>query len=145
MPLWLRQFLHGAKTRGTNRVAGGFSPQPLHHPACGSTPGGSTKLPGRSRAMDLHPQVFDRYESLILQPLVGHTVLGGQPAGHGPRTVAIQPCPDGCAKLDTQFEQVPNLGAAPPPLFPVAQPHPPPYPAVDLPRVAGTGRGTRRW
>ena len=82
--------------------------------------------------MDLHPQFFDRYETLILQPLVGHTVLGGQPAGHGPRAVSIQARPDGCAKLHPQFEQVPNLGAAPPPLFPVAHPHPPPDPAVDL-------------
>jgi hypothetical protein len=72
-----------------NRVRGGFSPPTPHHPACGSAPGGSTKLPGRSRVMDLHPHFFDRYESLILQPLGGHTVLRRQPAGHGPRTVPI--------------------------------------------------------
>ena len=62
--------------------------------------------------------------------MIGHTVLGGQSAGHCPRTATIQTCPDGGAKLDSQFEQVPNLGAAPPPLFPVAEPYPPSDPAV---------------
>ena len=119
-----------------NRVAGGLFPRPPHHPACGSAPGGSLKLPGRSRVMSLHPQFFDRYETLIFQPLVGHTVLGGQPAGHGPRTASVQSCPDGCSKLDTQFQQVPNLGAAPPPLFPIAKPHPAPDPAVYFRDVA---------
>ena len=53
------------------------------------------KSPGRSRVMDLHPQFFDRYETLILKPLVGHTVLGGQSTGHGPRATSVQPCPNG--------------------------------------------------
>jgi hypothetical protein len=74
---------------------------------------------------------FD-YESLILQPLVGHTMLSGKSAGHGPRIAAIQACSDGCPKLDTQFEQVPKLGTAPAPLFPAAEPHTTPYPAVNL-------------
>jgi len=43
--------------------------------------------------MSLHPQFFDRYETLILQTLVGHTGVGGQPAGHGPRTASIHACP----------------------------------------------------
>ena len=117
----------------TQSGKGGASlPPSPHHPACGSAPGGSLKLPGRSRVMSLHPQFFDIYETLIFQPFVGHTVLGGQSAGHGPRTASVQSCSDGCPKLDAQLQQVPNLGAAPPPLFPVAQPHPAPYPAVDL-------------
>ena len=62
--------------------------------------------------------------------MIGHTVLGSQPAGHGPRTATIQSCPDGSPKLDSPFQQLPNLGAAPPPLFPVAHPYPAPNPAV---------------
>ena len=92
--------------------------------------------------MSLHPQFFDRYETLSLQPLIGHTVLSGQPAGHGPRTASIQPCPDGCSKLDSEFEQIPNLGTAPAPLFPVAEPYPSPYPAVNLRDVAIAFRDT---
>jgi len=40
--------------------------------------------------MDLHPQFFDRDETLIHEPLVGHTGVGGQSSGHRPRAVAIQ-------------------------------------------------------
>jgi hypothetical protein len=35
-----------------NRVAGDFSPQPPHHLACGSAPGGSRKSSGRSRTLN---------------------------------------------------------------------------------------------
>jgi len=39
----------------TNRVAGGGLPQPPHHPACGSAPGGSIELPGRENTLrDVH-------------------------------------------------------------------------------------------
>jgi hypothetical protein len=39
---------------------GYFSPSPHTTPACGSAPGGSLSLPGRSRVMNVHPQLFDR-------------------------------------------------------------------------------------
>src|ERR1039458_8742519 len=90
-----------------------FSPPSQHHPACGSAPGDSAELPGLGRVMNLHPLFFDRYETLILQPFVGQTVLGCQSAGHGPRTASVQSCSDGSPKLGAQLQQVPNLGTAP--------------------------------
>jgi hypothetical protein len=48
--------------------------------------------------MDLHPQFFDRYETLLLEPFVGHTGLGGQSPGHRPRAVSIQTRADGGTK-----------------------------------------------
>ena len=95
-----------------------------------------TELPGRSRVMDLHPQFFDRYETLLLQPLVGHTGLGGQSSGRGPRAVSVQARSDGGTQEGAEFEQLPNFGAAPSPLFPVAHPRPPPDPTVYLRDVA---------
>ena len=95
-----------------------------------------TELPGRSRVMDFHPQFFDRHETLILQPLIGHTGMGGQSSGHGPRAVSVHARADGGTQKGAEFEQFPNLGAAPSPLFPVAHAHPPPDPTVDLRDVA---------
>jgi hypothetical protein len=36
-----------------------------------------------------------RYETLLLEPLIGHTGLGGQPSGHRPRAVSVQARADG--------------------------------------------------
>ena len=52
--------------------------------------GGSQNLPGRSRVVDFHPQFFDRYQSLILEPLVGHTSLGRQRAHASPGAFACK-------------------------------------------------------
>lgn len=63
-----------------------------------------TALPGRSRVMDLHPQFFDRYETLFLQPLVGHTGLGGQSSGHRPRAASVQARADGGTQEGAESE-----------------------------------------
>lgn len=34
--------------------------------------------------VDLHPLFCDKYENLLLHPLIGHTVLSDQSAGHAP-------------------------------------------------------------
>jgi hypothetical protein len=72
--------------------------------------------------MTLHPQFFDRDETLILEPLVGQTGMRGQPAGHGPGAITVQACTDLGTAIRAEFEQVVNLGAASAPLFPVALP-----------------------
>jgi len=35
--------------------------------------------------MDVHPQLFDRHKTLLLEPLVGHAGLSGQRLGLPPR------------------------------------------------------------
>ena len=82
--------------------------------------------------MDLHPLLFDRHETLIHQPLIGHTGMRGQPPGHRLGAVSIQPGADAGAEIDTESAQLPNLGAAPTPLLLVALPHPRSYPAVEF-------------
>ena len=89
-----------------------------------------TELPGRSRVMDLHPQFFDRYETSILQASVGQAGMRGEPSSHRPWAISVEPCANGGTELGTKLQQLANLGAAPPPLFPVAKPHSPLYPAV---------------
>jgi len=46
-----------------------------------SAPGGSQSLSGPATGvMNVHPQFFYRYKTLILEPLIGHVaIVGGHP------------------------------------------------------------------
>jgi hypothetical protein len=59
---------------------------------------------------------------LFLQTLIGQTGLGGKPSGHCPWAASVQARTDGCVNVRTKPEKVLELGTAPAPLFPVAQP-----------------------
>jgi hypothetical protein len=49
----------------SNRAAGGFLPQPPHHPHVGSARGGSQRLPDLGWVMNAHSQLFDRQRSIM--------------------------------------------------------------------------------
>ena len=68
--------------------------------------------------------------------------MGGKSSGHCPRAASIQARTNGSAKLCTEREKILDLGTTPAPLFPVAQPNPAPYPAVNFPDVAEILRDT---
>ena len=56
--------------------------------------------------------------------------MSGKPSGHRPRAASVQARTDGGVNVRTKSEKVLDLGTAPAPLFPVAQPNSAPYPAV---------------
>jgi len=56
--------------------------------------------------------------------------MSGKSSGHCPRATSVQTRANGGAKLRTKLEKILDLGTAPAPLFPVAEPYPAPYPAV---------------
>ena len=82
--------------------------------------------------MDIHPQFFDRYETLILEPSVGHAGLSGQGAGTSPGAFTTQAHGDGYTGMGTEFEKIAHLGAYVAPLFPVTHTDAPAQPVIDL-------------
>lgn len=80
--------------------------------------------------MDVHPQFFDRQQTLILQPFVGHPRLGGQCFGESIWSLTAQADGYGQPQVATEFGKFADLGAAPAPLLDVAHAYPPPQPVV---------------
>ena len=81
--------------------------------------------------MGLHPQVTDRYQSLIGEPLVRHAGLRRQGSRQMPIGLAAQGGEDGLAFARTQRQQMANFGTHPPPLFPVTHADAPSQPLVE--------------
>jgi hypothetical protein len=94
--------------------------------------GGSQSLPGRSRVMNVHPQFFDRYKTLVLEPLISHAGLGCQSTRESPWSFSAKPIVEGCFPEGAQFEEVPDFSARTPTLFPVAHAQSASEPMIDL-------------
>jgi len=111
-----------------NRVAGGFSPPAPHHPACGSTtgtsfgraPGGSRIYPGRSQVMDLHLLLFNGNQTLPFKPFIAHGTLCGKCFRQMPQSFPAHPNCYRVVQRTSQPDKIPNTGATPWPLLPVA-------------------------
>ena len=68
----------------------------------------------------LYPKVRNADQTLGFQVCVGQTSLHGWGSVHVPIAVATDAMLDRSLQIDTQNPQMPNLGARPAPLFPVA-------------------------
>ena len=80
--------------------------------------------------MDVYPQIFDRQQTLILKPLIGHARLGGQRAGEPPGAFPAHADRNSGSQIRSELCQLTNLGATVTPLFPVAHAHPAAQPVV---------------
>ena len=58
--------------------------------------------------------------------------MSGKSTGHRPRAASVQARTDGGVNVRTKFEKILDLGTAPAPLLPVAQPYSAPDPAVYI-------------
>jgi len=67
--------------------------------------------------MDVHPQFFDRQQTLILEPFVSHPRLGCQRLGKSIWTFAAQANGYGKPQVCTKFNEFADLGATPAPSF----------------------------
>ncbi len=70
--------------------------------------------------MDVYPQIFDRQQTLILKPLIGHARLGGQRAGEPPWTFPAHADRNSGSQVSSKLCQLTNFGAAVAPLLPIA-------------------------
>ena len=83
-------------------------------------------------SLSLAPQVLDAEQALLLEPCIGHGLLGDRGSRHAPVTQAADAMLDGGLERHAEIEHVANLGARPSPLFRVTHPHAPPYPLVQF-------------
>ena len=82
--------------------------------------------------MDIHPLLFDRHKTLILEPLVGHAGLSSQSPSQMPGAFTADRHEDGRLEIRAQLQEFSHLGACIALLFPVAHAHPPPQPWASL-------------
>jgi hypothetical protein len=99
---------------------GVFSPQPPRHPACGSAPGGSRKLSGRSRIVNLDPQCSDRNKTLLFEICIRQADVHGLDLCKMPVALTAHSHRYSAVLADTVFHQHPDPLSRRAPLLPVA-------------------------